>query len=334
MTTTTEIKNGRVVRTFTARTGYINEDRAYELLRGTGLAPKLLYSFDNCIEHEIVEGETLWDSVQAAKGNCAELERLFGLWADWYAAFRKKTGFCLGGADLKDFVITPGGLVCTVFEQCKTGYAESDIAAAVSQLCMEPEPYDPSGAALARALMKCAAKKLEYSPEILAGRIRISIENRCSRAGIEPDDAKTEYICIFSSMALLVITGGSHRPEEIEGALSDVPCKVVSDGGEDRCARIAEALAGIKQPWTFVLSTHMPELPPVLLRAMICPDKEGFEAVAVEAGGKLRDFPMLLRTEQARYDMEHGAGEGSSPAKALRHRPVRIIRLEDLEGHQ
>ncbi|MBR6237232.1 MAG: hypothetical protein IKR16_05790, partial [Firmicutes bacterium] len=101
MSTSTEIKNGRVVRTFTGRTEYINEDRAYELLRGTGLAPKLLYSFDNCIEYQIPEGETLWDRIQDAKGDAAELSRLFGLWADWYNAFRKKTGFCLGGADLK-----------------------------------------------------------------------------------------------------------------------------------------------------------------------------------------------------------------------------------------
>ena len=334
MTTTTEIKNGRVIRTFTGRTGYINEDRAYELLRGTGLAPKLLYSFDNCIEHEIPEGEVFWDLVQAAKGNGAELERLFGIWADWYCAFRKKTGFCLGGADLKDFVLTKNGLVCTVFEQCKTGYAECDIAAAVSQLCMEPGPYDRSGAALARAFMKCAAGKLEYSPDVLSGQIRTAIENRCRESGTEPDAAKTEYICTFSCMALLVIAGGRNRAEDIEGALADAPCKVVSRGAGDSCARIAEALAGIKQPWTFVLSTDMPELPPVLLRAMICPDKEGFEAVAVESGGELRDFPMLLRTEQARYDMELAAGEGSSPAWALRHRPVRIIRLEDLEGHQ
>ena len=103
----------------------------------------------------------------------------------------------------------------------------------------------------------------------------------------------------------------------------------------DHTVELAESLGKIDQPWTFVLSTHMPALPPILIRAMICADKEGFEAVAVESEGKLRDFPLLLRTDQARYDMELASKNGvQSAAQALKHRPVRIIRLEDLEGHQ
>lgn len=335
MSTTTEIRNGRAVRTFTGRTEYINEDRAYELLRGTGLCPKLLYSFDNCIEYSIPEGEPLWDRIQAAKGNGAELARLFTLWADWYNAFRKKTGFCLGGADLKDFVVTKDGLVCTCFEQCKTGWAESDIASAAAQLCLEPEAFDPSGAALSRAFIRCAAEKLEYSPEILANHIRTAIKSSCRAKGVRPDPAKTEYICTFSTMALLVIKGGRNRPEDIEGPLADAPRKIVCAAEGNLCGRIAESLKNAGQPWTFVLSTQMPALPPILIRAMICADKEGFEAVAVESEGELRDFPLLLRTEQAVYDMELAERNGvDSAAGALKHRPVRIIRLEDLEGHQ
>ena len=335
MSTSTEIKNGRVVRTFTGRTEYINEDRAYELLRGTGLAPKLLYSFDNCIEYQIPEGEILWDRIQDAKGDAAELSRLFGLWADWYDAFRKKTGFCLGGADLKDLVLTGDGLVCTDFQQCRKGYAECDIAAAVAQLCLEPHAFDPSGAALARALMKVAAGRLEYDPEILANHIRTAIKEKCRAAGIKADPTKTEYICTFSTMALLTLEGGRHRAADIEGALADVPEKANCSADGDLCAKLAESLEKIDQPWTFGLSTHRPALPPILIRAMICADKEGFEAVAVESEGKLRDFPMLLRTEHARYDMELAAKNGvQSAAQALKHRPVRIIRLEDLEGHQ
>lgn len=335
MSTSTEIKNGRVVRTFTGRTEYINEDRAYDLLRGTGLTPKLLYSFDNSIEYKALEGETLWDSIQAARGNGAELERLFALWADWYGAFRKKTGFCLGGADLKDFVITKDGLVGINFGQCKKGWAESDIAAAAAQLCLEPQAFDPSGAALARAFMKVAAGRLEYDPEILANHIRTAIKEKCRAAGIKADPAKTEYICTFSTLALLTVGTGRKKAEDIEGALADVPKKVSCSAETDLCGQIAESLGKIDQPWTFVLSAQMPALPPILIRAMICADKEGFEAVAVESEGKLRDFPLLLRTEQARYDMELAGKNGlQSTAQALKHRPVRIIRLEDLEGHQ
>ena len=70
----------------------------------------------------------------------------------------------------------------------------------------------------------------------------------------------------------------------------------------------------------------------MLTRALLCAEKDEAEAVMVEAGGKVRDFPVLLRTKAAAYDLEYGSENGKKTMTgALSRRPVKVVKLESLE---
>ena len=350
----TEIKNGKAVKTFSNRTEYLNEHRAYELLRGTGLAPRLLYSYDGCIERELVDGRLLSDLIRDAKSDLSELFRLFGLFFDWYNAFRKKTGMCLGKVRFESFVLSGEKLVCTDFDCFRKGFTEADLASAVSQLCLKPQAFSAQGMSNARVFMMAARGSLEYDPEILCQKIVPTVKKDCRELKTAFDASKAEYISVYSCMAGLVLAGGKHPLEESTKSVVSAPERFVSvvKGGPqdsssgfetivfegpaaDSCGRTAEALRKIKQPWTLVLTTAMPEIPSVLIRTLLCADKEEAEAVMVEAGGRLRDFPVLLRTNDAAYDLELASSKGKhSVADALARRSVKVVRLESLEGRE
>ena len=166
----TVVKNGKAVKTFANRTDYLNENKAYELLRGTGLAPQLLYSYDGCIERSLVEGPLLSDLIRDPAADAPELLRLFGLFCDWYNAFRGKTGLTLGKVRFESFVLSSGKLVCTDFDDCRTGFVEKDLASAVSQLCLVPQPFRAQGMSAAKLFMLSASEKIKYDPEALSRR--------------------------------------------------------------------------------------------------------------------------------------------------------------------
>ena len=176
------------------------------------------------------------------------------------------------------------------------------------------------------------------------------LKAECRRSGVPYDEAEGEYLSVVCCMAGLILAGGkypaqsgtrglmtaSERFVSVPQGISDVP------GGfepvhtqlpaADSSGRVAEVLRKTTQPWTLVLSTNMPEIPPVLVRALLCAEKEETEAVMVEAGGKIRDFPVLLRTKAAVYDLEHASANGKRTITgALSRRPVKIVRLESLE---
>ena len=346
----TVIKNGKAVKTFASRTEYLNENKAYELLRGTGLAPRLLYSYDGCIEHSLVEGPQLSYLLSEADSNAPELMRLFGLFCDWYNAFKEKTGLCLGKVRFESFVSGTEGLVCTDFDNCRTGFTENDIASAVSQLFIKPQPFSAQGLTLAKLFMLCASEKIKYDPEILTQRIMPVLKQECREAGVAFDEEEGEYLRVVCCMAGLVLAGGRYPVQSCTKGLMSAPERFISvkekssdmPGGfeqvvtgltaEDSAGRVAEVLRKASQPWTLVLSTNMPEIPAVLTRALLCAEKDETEAVMVEAGGKVRDFPVLLRTKAAAYDLELGSANGKKTVTgALSRRPVKIVKLESLE---
>ncbi|MCR5009902.1 MAG: hypothetical protein K6A91_03085 [Clostridia bacterium] len=346
----TVVKNGKAVKTFANRTDYLNENKAYELLRGTGLAPQLLYSYDGCIERSLVEGPLLSDLIRDPSADAPELLRLFGLFCDWYNAFRSKTGLTLGKVRFENFVLSSGKLVCTDFDDCRTGFAEKDLASAVSQLCLVPQPFGAQGMSAAKLFMLSASEKIKYDPEVLCQRMVPVFKAECRKAGIKYDVSEGEYLSVVCCMAGLILAGGKYPVQSAVRGLMTAPQRFVSVtqqgadvpggfepvhtqlGAADSAGRIAEVLRKTTQPWTLVLSTNMPEIPPVLLKALLCADKEETEAVMVEAGGKVRDFPVLLRTNSAVYDLEHGSDNGKKTVTgALSRRPVKIVRLESLE---
>ena len=347
----TVVKNGKAVKTFANRTEYLNENKAYELLRGTGLAPELLYSYDGCIERSLVDGPVLKDLILDSAANAPELMRLFGLFCDWYNAFRGKTGLALGRVRFESFVLSSGGLVCTDFDGCRPGFAEKDLASAAAQLCLEPQPFSAQGMSTAKIFMLCASEKIKYDPEVLNQRIAPVLKAECRKAGTAYDASEAEYLSVVCCMAGLILAGGKYPVQSGTRGLMTAPERFVSvpQGGsdvpggfepvntqfmaDDSAGRVAEVLRKTTQPWTLVLSTSMPEIPPVLVRALLCAEKEETEAVMVEAGGKVRDFPVLLRTKAAVYDLEHGSENGKKTITgALSRRPVKIVRLESLEA--
>lgn len=347
----TVVKNGKAVKTFANRTDYLNENKAYELLRGTDLAPELLYSFDGCIERSLVEGPTLKDLVLDPAADAPELLRLFGLFCDWYNAFRNKTGLTLGRVRFERFVLSSGRLVCTDFDDCRTGFAEQDLASAAAQLCLSPRPFCAQGMSAARLFMLCASERIKYDPEVLYQRFVPVIKAECRTAGVQYDETEGEFLSVVCCMAGLVLAGGKHPVQSAARGLMTAPQRFVSvadqgadvPGGfepvntqlayPDSAGRIAEVLKKTTQPWTLVLSTNMPEIPPVLLRALLSAEKDETEAVMVEAGGRVRDFPVLLRTNAAVYDLEYGSANGNKTVTgALTGRPVKIVRLESLEA--
>ena len=346
----TEEKNGLVIKTFASRTEYINEDRAYELLRGTGLAPRLEHSFDGRIERLVVEGQLLSDLIRSSAADAPEMMRLFGLFWGWYDAFRKKTGMVLGKVRFESFVLSREGLVCTDFEGCRPGSVEKDIASAAAQLCIKPHPWSEQGMSLAKLFVLCASEKIKYDPETLCQRMASVLKAECREAGIKFDETEAEYLSTVCCMAGLVLAGGKYPVQSAAKGLMTAPerfLSVTKDGADvpggfepvrtqlsadDSSGRVAEILRKVSQPWTLVLSTGMPEIPAVLTRALLCAEKDETEAVMVEAGGKVRDFPVLLRTGAAVYDLELGSANGKKTITgALSRRPVKIVKLEDLE---
>ena len=346
----TEEKNGLVIKTFASRTEYINEDRAYELLRGTGLAPRLEHSFDGRIERRVVEGQLLSDLIRSSAADAPEMMRLFGLFWGWYDAFRKKTGMVLGKVRFESFVLSREGLVCTDFEGCRPGSVEKDIASAAAQLCIKPHPWSEQGMSLAKLFVLCASEKIKYDPETLCQRMASVLKAECREAGIKFDETEAEYLSTVCCMAGLVLAGGKYPVQSAAKGLMTAPerfLSVTKDGADvpggfepvrtqlsadDSSGRVAEILRKVSQPWTLVLSTGMPEIPAVLTRALLCAEKDETEAVMVEAGGKVRDFPVLLRTGAAVYDLELGSANGKKTITgALSRRPVKIVKLEDLE---
>ena len=346
----TVVKNGKAVKTFASRTEYLNENKAYELLRGTGLAPRLLYSYDGCVERSLVDGPLLSDLITENAADAPELMRLFGLFCDWYNAFKEKTGLALGKVRFDSFVLGSEGLVCTDFDYCRAGFTEKDLASAAAQLYIRQQPFSAQSLTLAKLFMLCASEKIKYDPEALSQRIAPVLRAECKEAGIAYDAVEGEYLSVVCCMAGLVLAGGRYPVSSAVKGLMSAPERFVSvtaegadvPGGfepvmtqlsaDDSSGRVAEVLKKASQPWTLVLSTNMPEIPAVLTRALLCAEKDEAEAVMVEAGGKVRDFPVLLRTKAAAYDLEYGSENGKKTMTgALSRRPVKIVKLESLE---
>ena len=347
-----EIRGNKVIKTFANRADYLNEDKIYGMLAGTGLVPELLYSYDGCIEHVLVRGDNLYELLQAAQNDLSKVAALLDKFCSWYLAFREKTGLILGGIRFEKFILAQDRLVCIDLESCKKGYIESDFASLIARICMRPTPFSEKGLLIARLFTGLVADRINWDPLRLARELSTAIPRECRLRGVRADLLKTEYIITCVTMAGVIMAGGDHPIEECSQMLSYLPERVISvpSGGKaplaggfrtvqseypDEClsGRLAEALEGITQPWTFVLSTDMPAIPQLLRRTMLSESKREVDAVMIEAAGKLRDFPVLLRTETSLPELRLAASEGrDSVVSAISGRRIKVVRLEDLEA--
>ena len=349
-----EIRDGKVIKTFTNRADYLNEDYVYKQLKGSGLAPELLWSYDCCIEHAYVEGEHLYDILQASMKDLAKVSELLDSFCEWYLAFHEKTGMILGNIRFDKFVLSGGRLIYLDFESCRRGYIESDFASLFAGIIMRPAPFSEKGMLVARTLACIIEDRIKWDPKLLEQQLSYAIERECAAAGIPMNVLKAEYIITGITSAGLILAGGPHPVDDCAKALSNLPERVISvpqgvsspvAGGfktvvssyPESCAsgRIAEALEKIRQPWTLVLSTSMPMIPPVLWRALLSELKSETDAVMVEAGGKLRNYPVLLRTETALPELKLAALQGrDTVVSAMSGRRIKVIKLGDLEGRR
>ena len=153
-------EGSRIVKTFGSHLDYVKEQSIYKKLKGTGLAPKLFESMGDCIEHEFIDGISLYDAIKQNNDNIEKLEGLFEIFTVWYASYRQSVNLSLGKADFNKFILAEDKLVCIDFEHCKPGYPEEDIAALITQI----SDFSIETAAL---FSKVCTEKLSLDPEII-----------------------------------------------------------------------------------------------------------------------------------------------------------------------
>ncbi len=347
-----EIKNNTVRKTYTSRMDYIKEEKLYRLLKGTGLAPELLNSWDGYLEHEYVEGEVFIDLLWAARNDFEALSKYFEMFYNWYGRYRDITKLTLGQVRFDKFILS-GGRLCNIdFEHCKPGYMEEDIAKLAAQMCMIPEALSDSSIDMARLFICVGAQNIEWVSEILAQHFPKALAKECKDYNIVCSEKKIEYITTLLSCAGVVMAGGetplfdctdymAYMPERyicVSGSRFGVNAaapgfRIVdcSVGLNNTFGKIVEAQRNVKQPWTVYLTTDMPKIPKRLFEELLSSEKKGKAAVMIEAGGKLRKFPLLLNTGMTRIELQSALKRGEkSLTDILSQMPVKVIRLEDM----
>jgi hypothetical protein len=347
-----EIKNNTVRKTYASRMDYIKEEQLYRLLKGTGLAPELLNSWDGYLEHEYVEGEIFIDLLWKAKSDFEALSKYFEMFYSWYGRYRDITKLTLGRVRFDKFILS-GDRLCNIdFEHCKPGYMEEDIANLAAQMCMLPDPFSDSDVDMARLFICVGAQNIEWVPEILAQQFSKALLKECKERKLEYDARKAEYITTLISCAGVVMAGGetplfdctdymAYMPERyvcVSGSKFGISAEapgfhivdcIGTSGGT--LGRIIEAQKNVKQPWTVYLTTDMPKIPKRLWEELLSAEKKDKAAVIIEAGGKLRKFPLLLNTGMTRIELQSALKRGEkSLIDILSKMPIKVIRLEDL----
>lgn len=349
-----EIKNGLVRKTYASRMDFLREEKLYKLLDGTGLCPKLIDSRDGFLEHEYVSGENYIELLAKAEDDYSKLTELFGLFYEWYKKYREITNMTLGQVRFEKFLLTDKGLMNLEFENCKPGYMEEDLAKLSAQMCMVPDAFSRVGVDMARFFICVGAQNIDYNPEKLVQLLPKAIKAECKDRNVAYNPAIVESIAISMVSSGIIFAGGQTPLSEITEQLSLYPEKYISlpkgkavgyevdfpgflniqtDLGINKTlARVVESQKNVKQMWSWCVTTDMPVIPDILWEAMFSCDKEGKAAVVVEAGGKLREFPVLLNNAMTKIELESALKKGEkSLTDALAKLPIKILKLEDIQ---
>lgn len=352
MKNTIEIKNNTVEKTYASRIDFLREEKIYKMLQCSGLSPKLIESSDGKLIHEYVEGESLLDLLAKANGDLKLIASYFEMFYSWYAKFREITKMNLGQVRFEKLIVSDGKLCGIEFENCKPGFLEEDIARLAAQMCMIPESYSDYGIRMSRFFISVGAKSLSINPEMLSAQLSKFLEQECKAREIETRPDLNEYIVTLSCSTGIVFAGGQtpisdctepleFNPQKIisvpdgksktVSAVPDFRIIVTSSGIDNTLSRIVETQKYADQVWSIILTTDMPRIPKILWDAQFSCDKTGCAAVVIKAGGKLREFPLLLNNSMTKLALKSALNEGEkSLMGALEKLPIRVIELESL----
>ena len=349
-----EIKNGIVRKTYTSRMDFLREEKLYKLLEGTGLAPKLLDSRDGLLEHEYVTGENYLELLAKSEDDYEKLAALFEKFYDWYKKYRELTNLTLGQVRFEKFLLTDSGLMNLEFENCKPGYMEEDLAKLSAQMCMVPEAFSRIGVDMARFFICVGAQNIEYNPEKFAWFFPKAVEAECKDRGVEYNAKIVECITTALTSSAVIFAGGQTPLQELTDQIALYPQKFISlprgkavgyeinfpgftniqtdIGMNNTLERVVVSQNEVSQLWTWCITTDMPKIPDILWEAMFNSKKEGVAAIVIEAGGKLREFPLLLNNSMTRLELQSALNEGEkSLTDALSKLPIKVIRIEDIQ---
>ena len=349
-----EIKNGIVRKTYASRMDFLMEEKLYKLLDGTGLAPKFIDSRDGFLEHEYVTGDNFIELLARSEDDYEKLAALFEKFYDWYKKYREITNMTLGQVRFEKFLLTDNGLVNLEFENCKPGFMEEDLAKLSAQMCMVPEPLSAVGVDMARFFICVGAQNIEYNPGKLAQLFPKALKAEFRDRGIEYDEARAERITAALTSGTVIFAGGHTPLQELTEQTALYPEKYISlpkgkaVGYEidfpgftniqtdiamnNTLERVVASQKYVNQLWTWCITTDMPKIPDILWEAVFSCRKDGIAAIVIEAGGKLREFPLFLNNSMTKLELQSAlAGGESSITDALSKLPIKVIRIEDIK---
>ncbi len=212
---TVEIQDGRTVKKFSSHLNFVTETAIYEKLKGTGLAPELIYSGQDYIEHSFVPGPSLFQLLVNAQmdGRSETVELLFDRFFGWYRQFNEVTGQTLGNIDLHKIIVTglpedpiekmdysaaeisEAKLVGIDFEHCRVGHVEGDVAKLVSQIYLVPKPFSEEAQDVCVMFVNCAKKQFGLNPVTLEDQIKKELSRVCKLLKIFYDSKEADALC-------------------------------------------------------------------------------------------------------------------------------------------
>ena len=347
-----EIKNNLVCKTYSSRMDFVKEESLYKKLKGSGLAPELFESHDGYLEHEFVEGESFLELLVKAKDDHAALEEYFKMFCVWYEKYRELTKLTLGKIRFDKFIVSGNRLCNLDFEHSKPGYLEDDFARLVAQMCVGSEPFSSSNIDTARFFIYVAAKTITWIPEIFYVSLRKAIIEECKTKGVPVNELRMEMLITLLTSAGIVFASADGTAYECSRDLAYLPERFVSlprgksistmivdefekvttlGGNGSVLQRLVDSEAKVTQMWTICVTADMPRIPPILWQELLSADKKNCAAVMVEAGGKLRDFPLLLNTAKTRLELKSAYEKGeNSITEALSKLSIKVIKMEDI----
>ncbi len=337
-------KGSVVIKRFASHLNYLKESSIYEKLKGSGLAPLVLFEGEDSIEHEYVEGTSLQDMLSGSTQDPAALARCFKLFFDWYAAFRQKTQTSLGRIDFSKFIYDGKKLVCVDFEHCRAAYMEWDIAFLAAGICLKPEPYSFRAIEICRLFISVGAGVLEWEPERLARCLEAELRSQCDELGIRRDEEAERYI--LSALCCCGVLFAEDPAADVTAAmpyLSTAPQRLVvsAEEGKPECPSFRYFAAGssaitglytasrlvkeIRQPWSLWLNASEKYTRESII-SLLSAEKDDLDALIASSESSGRIFPMLIRTEAAQVALSMAVSGGvNTLAEALKNLKVKYI---------
>ncbi len=365
-----ERKKDRVIKSFASRINFVKEQRIYEKLKGTGLAPELMDAHDGVIELQFVEGKNFLEHFMSLENNLAEQAKCFGMFFNWYKEYRRVTNIALGEIGFDDFIIAGDHLVCLDFEHCKPGSAEEDIARFALLLAMYPKGYSAAGLESAKLFICIGADMISWQPELLAKLVPVCAKALEEQFALKSRPAMANFMAAYFTTAGVVLAGGKSSRMNAEkrrlkyrgrtmveisaSLISAMPRRFISVGKDENFVKAGftvvkdlndedGALEGIvrclqlsDQPWTLFLACDMPFIPKTVLQFFLSSPKDELDACMFTVDGEIQPFPLLLRTANAAPALGEALAEGDRGIVDTMQGRLRVktIRAESIRGFE